>query len=152
MVDLQTVPRYARPDEIELRTEEECLAKYVAAILATAQVFATSNHKNETLVSYDSYMVWVEAWLVLSGFGSYVVIDPVVSLTALRTRCARAGAGWSVQRLPCARERPILSVVPERVVPELACRRCQGSEAIDAEGRGRQEEGHAPRDARRPHA
>ena len=49
VVDLQTVPRFARPDE--LRSNEECLAAYVAAIRATAQVFATSNHKNETLVS-----------------------------------------------------------------------------------------------------
>ena len=93
MVDLQTVPRFARQDET--RSQEECLAAYVAAIRATAQVFATSNHKTETLVSYDGYMVWVDAWLVISGFGSYVVVDPEVRAwrpahTLRASRCCRS--------------------------------------------------------------
>ena len=103
VVDLQTVPRFARPDE--LRSNEECLAAYVAAIRATAQVFATSNNKNETLVSYDLYMVWIDAWLVVSGFGSYVVVDPevCVCMTARHGKGGGAARPWALGHLMCSR-------------------------------------------------
>ena len=55
------------------------LAEYVAAIRATARVFDTYHHKVETLAAYDQYIVWIDAWARLSGFGSFVEVDLQVS-------------------------------------------------------------------------
>ena len=60
LADLQTVPRLLPPDE--WHDEEARLQEYVEAIRATARVFATYNHKMETLASYDAYMVWIDGW------------------------------------------------------------------------------------------
>ena len=54
------------------------LEEYVAAIRATARVFVTYQHKKATLIEYDRYMIWLDAWLRLSGFGSYVDVDMTV--------------------------------------------------------------------------
>ena len=74
---MRTVPRLKAPDE--WNDEAARLAEYVAAIRATASVFQTYNHKTETLAAYDSYMVWIDMWLRLSGFGSFVDVDLQVS-------------------------------------------------------------------------
>ena len=71
--DMRTVPRLKAPDE--WKDEAARLAEYVAAIRATASVFPTYNHKTETLAAYDSYMVWIDMWLRLSCFGSFVDVD-----------------------------------------------------------------------------
>jgi hypothetical protein len=82
LADLQKVPRLLPPDE--WHDEEARLQEYVEAIRATARVFATYNHKMETLASYDSYMVWIDGWARLSGFKPIVEVD-------LEVRAERAG-------------------------------------------------------------
>ena len=71
--DLSAVPRLQAPDE--LNDEAARLDEYVQAIRATAKVFETYQHKTETLIEYDAYIVWVDAWLRISGFGAYFVVD-----------------------------------------------------------------------------
>lgn len=75
---MSMVPRM-RQDE-EDGDFDERLQEYISAIRATVQVFKTSNHKSATLAEYDRYMVWIDAWCIISGFGSYVVADLTVRL------------------------------------------------------------------------
>ena len=90
--DMRTVPRLKAPDE--WNDEAARLAEYVAAIRATASVFQTYNHKTETLAAYDSYMVWIDMWLRLSGFGSFVDVDLQVSRhQRVACACVRACKG-----------------------------------------------------------
>ena len=74
--DLSTVPRLQLHDEEH--DAQAMLDEYVRAIRATVRVFATYQHKKQTLVEYDRYMLWIDAWLRLSGFGSYVDVDMAV--------------------------------------------------------------------------
>ena len=73
LADMSVVPRLLRLDD--KHDEAARLAGYVASIRSVARVFATYNHKVETLASYDQYMVWIDAWARLSGFGALVEID-----------------------------------------------------------------------------
>ena len=70
--DLQSVPRLQ--DEEEQPDEALRLAEYVRAIRATARVFATYQHKIETLAAYDAYMVWIDAWARLSSRLSGLIV------------------------------------------------------------------------------
>ena len=80
LADMSTVPRLQPPnDEHDAAAR---LAEYVAAIRATARVFATYNHKVETLAAYDSYIVWIDAWARLSGFGTFIVVDLQVGVSS----------------------------------------------------------------------
>ena len=89
LADMSTVPRLQPPnDEHDAAAR---LAEYVAAIRATARVFATYNHKVETLAAYDSYMIWIDAWARLSGFGTFIAIDLQVCECSSK-RAARASA------------------------------------------------------------
>ena len=48
------------------------------AIRRTAAVFARNHHKVGTLAEHDKYVVWVNVWMQLSGFGDFVVVDEKV--------------------------------------------------------------------------
>ena len=87
--DLTTVPRLQRHDEEH--DPQAMLDEYVLAIRATVRVFATYQHKKQTLVAYDGYMLWIDAWLRLSGFGSYIDVDMAVrEPSSNRRACVRA--------------------------------------------------------------
>ena len=92
LADMSTVPRLLPPDE--WNDEAARLQEYVTAIRATARVFDTYNHKVETLAAYDMYMVWIDAWAKLSGFGAYVDVDTEVSTSGVeRSQLERPVAG-----------------------------------------------------------
>ena len=74
--DLQTVPRL---QEQTGKTEAARLEQYIHAIRATAKVFSTYNHKNETLKRDESYMIWIDSWAQLSGFGRFICMHESVS-------------------------------------------------------------------------
>ena len=87
--DLTTVPRLQWHDEEH--DAQAMLDEYVLAIRATVRVFATYQHKKQTLVAYDGYMLWIDAWLRLSGFGSYIDVDMAVrEPSSNRRACVRA--------------------------------------------------------------
>ena len=58
-------------------TEAE-MEEYCKAIRRTAAVFARNHHKVGTLAEHDKYVVWVNVWMQLSGFGDFVVVDEKV--------------------------------------------------------------------------
>ena len=67
--------------------EGERLEEYVAAIRATMKVFAKYHHKKESLAEYDRYIVWLDGWAQLSGFGSYCVVSETVRVRAGALLC-----------------------------------------------------------------
>ena len=76
-----------------LRSEptEQQLEEYAGAIRQTANVFSSMQVKAGTVAERDKYVVWVDAWCKLSGFGTYVVLDETVRGVRAygRVRCAR---------------------------------------------------------------
>ena len=75
--DLTTVPRLQRHDEEH--DAQAMLDEYVLAIRATVRVFATYQHKKQTLVAYDGYMLWI--------IGRVIVCRAGCSLPAGRLLC-----------------------------------------------------------------
>ena len=60
-----------------LRSEptEQQLEEYSGAVRKTAKVFSSMQVKEGTVAERDKYVVWVDAWCKLNGFGGYVVMD-----------------------------------------------------------------------------
>ena len=86
--DVRTVPKL---HEMDGETSEARLKEYIAAVRSTARVFRTYNHQKLTLESYDSQVVWVDAWMRMSGFGAFVSVDSAVRCTCLSERGRLAG-------------------------------------------------------------
>ena len=80
---LESVPTLERGGLAGAEPTAEQLARYVAEVRAAAAVFATSNMQHDTLAEHDKYIVWIDAWAKLSGFGSYVVVDTSVRAPAI---------------------------------------------------------------------
>ena len=68
------------PRLMDLAAEDDAarLELYINTIRRTARVFEVGNCKTETAVEYDCYMGWINTWLCLSGFGSFVTVDDQV--------------------------------------------------------------------------
>ena len=64
------------PRLMDLAAEDDAarLELYINTIRRTARVFEVGNCKTETAVEYDCYMGWINTWLCLSGFGSFVTV------------------------------------------------------------------------------
>jgi len=67
---------------------------YAAAIQKLSKVYATAEHKVRTKAEYDAYMIWLDAWSRLQGFGALVVVDEEV-------RAAPCNLRWSARRDGC---------------------------------------------------
>ena len=82
---------------------EAALQKYLDEIRHAAKIFARCNHKEGTLAEHDTYVVWIDAWARLSGFGQYVVIDETVRARAERSTLAcSVNADLACARVVCA--------------------------------------------------
>ena len=75
-----------------LRSEptEQQLDEYSGAVRKTANVFSSMQVKAGTVAERDKYVVWVDAWCKLNGFGGYVVMDETVRGVHARLRAMRA--------------------------------------------------------------
>ena len=71
-----------------LRSEptEQQLEEYAGTIRKTANVFSTMQVKAGTVAESDKYVVWVDVWCKLNGFGSYVVLRSRHDLHLRRAR------------------------------------------------------------------
>ena len=71
------------------------LKQYAAAIRRLSKVYATAEHKVRTKAEYDAYMIWLDAWSRLQGFGALVVVDEEVRAAPCKLRCSarRDGCG-----------------------------------------------------------
>ena len=106
-------------------TPEARLQEYCSRIRETSKVFATYQHKNQTLKADESYVIWIDAWAQLSGFGQFIAASAPVS-----DRVEHAAAGEHalgemsevcVDRVtPCACR---VLMVLDRSVRELLARR-----------------------------
>ena len=85
---LESLPtvRPGVPEHELVRSEptEAEMEEYCKAIRRTAAVFARNHHKVGTLAEHDKYVVWVNVWMQLSGFGDFVVVDEKVRSTHYR--------------------------------------------------------------------
>ena len=98
-----------------LRSEpsEQQLEEYSGAVRKTANVFSSMQVKAGTVAERDKYVVWVDAWCKLNGFGGYVVMDETVRGVHARLRAMRAHsvASQSVDLSVCVcvsrRRRPV---------------------------------------------
>ena len=86
-----------------LRSEptEQQLDEYSGAVRKTAKVFSSMQVKAGTVAERDKYVVWVDAWCKLNGFGSYIVLDDEVRSVRARLRAMRAQSvtSQSVERV-----------------------------------------------------
>ena len=73
-----SMTRVPRLMDIEAENDAARLDEYIATIRRTAKVFEVCECKEKTLQEHDLYMVWLNTWACLSGFGSYVVVDEEV--------------------------------------------------------------------------
>lgn len=74
---LEAVPRLAHVPRMG-QVSATAMNEYVEAIRKCARAFAKSHRKKGTLVERDNYVVWVDSWARLSGFGEYVIVDDTV--------------------------------------------------------------------------
>ena len=78
------VPRFSNDAE---SSEGKRLDEYVAAIRSTIKVFAKYHHRKESLAEYHRYIVWVDGWAQLSGFGRYCVVSETVRVLPRALLC-----------------------------------------------------------------
>ena len=77
--------------EVPARTAYASKEEWLAAIRRTVQCFALAQKSNESLAEEESYVVWVNTWLELSGHGTYVSVDHSVSGLAMQLHVAEPG-------------------------------------------------------------
>jgi hypothetical protein len=104
MGSMTSVPRLM---DIEAENDVARLAEYVATIRRTARVFEVCNCKEQTLMEHDSYIVWLNSWACLSGFGNFLVVNEEVCTEmhesgrvlglVRRTHCVLIAAGTLCQ-------------------------------------------------------
>jgi hypothetical protein len=112
MGSMRSVPRLM---DIEAENDVARLADYVATIRRTARVFEICNCKEQTLIEHDSYMVWLNSWACLSGFGNFLVVNEEVCnemhesgrvLDLVRRTCCMHIAAGALCQMGAAGEAP----------------------------------------------
>ena len=53
----------------------EQVQKYEENIRSASSTFVSHHLDEGTLEEHDKYMVWINQWAMLSGFGTFIVID-----------------------------------------------------------------------------
>ena len=98
---LTMLPQLETDEEHDLDQEptDEEVREYVEAVQKTAKVFARYHIKTGTLAEHDNYMVWVDAWARLAGFGKYIVMDDTVR-EHTRRAARRVERGRARTRVP----------------------------------------------------
>jgi hypothetical protein len=91
------VPRMAADE----RPEAERLHEFVVAIRSTMRVFGRFHHTTNTLGCNDRYMVWLDSWGKLSGFGSHIVVDATVRCVAMCLQWRESRASEHVAKSVC---------------------------------------------------
>jgi hypothetical protein len=91
-----SMTRVPRLMDIEAENDAARLEEYIATIRRTAKVFEICECKEKTLEEHDLYMVWLNSWACLSGFGSYVIVDEKVCAYRVRDCCAHGVGGQCV--------------------------------------------------------
>ena len=78
--ELAAVPRVAASSR-KMATAEQ-VQEYEENIRSASSTFASHHLDEGTLEEDDNYMVWINQWATLSGFGTFIVIN-------MKVRCAR---------------------------------------------------------------
>ena len=78
--ELASVPRLAASSRKAATAQQ--VQQYEEKIRSTSSTFASHHLDEGTLEEHDNYVVWINQWATLSGFGTFIVMD-------MKVRCAR---------------------------------------------------------------